>query len=221
MIIRKYTAYICIFFSLLVLLACDFFGSSETAVVNTQAPVSENLEATTQVLVTQMAQTSQARIQVLPPTAVPPTLPPPVPTSQPAAAPTAEIIPTATSSEPPELIKDLSINRKAFYCVKSDGPTTVTFTVEMTDIERGMAIFWRLFEKKDQSTTDWQNVSMQRKSSTSRTFTFDANSWDGTNNFFYPPGFSESWFQFQLISGDGKYRTPVYRDDITFFPCAQ
>jgi hypothetical protein len=213
---RKNLVYLSIFACLLILLACDFFGGSEMPVQDTQEPKSENLQATTQVLVTQMAQTSQARIQAMPPTAEPP-----APASQPVVPPTAEVLPTATSSEPLDLIRDLSINRNAFYCVKSDGPTTLTFTVEMSDIDRGMAIFWRLYEKQDQSMTDWQNVSMQRKTSTARTFTFDANSWDGTNNFFYPPGFAESWFQFQLISGDGKYRTPVYRDDITFFPCAQ
>jgi hypothetical protein len=223
---KKNNVLLGIFICLLVLLACDFLGGNEKPVEVTQAPVSENLQATTQVLITQMAQTSQARIQAMPPTAVPPTAVPPtaVPptlTPEPAATQTTEAVPNANSSEPAELIEDLSINRSAFYCVESDGPTTVTFTVEMSDIERGMAIFWRLYEKSDQSQTEWKNVSMVRKSGTARTFTFDANSWDGTNNFFYPPGFAESWFQFQLISGDGKYRTPVYRDDITFFPCAQ
>jgi len=75
-----------IFMCLLFILACDFFGGSEKTVEVTQAPVSENLQATTQVLITQMAQTSQARIQTMPATAVPPT---------------AEL-PTAASSNSPQ-----------------------------------------------------------------------------------------------------------------------
>ena len=66
-----------IFICLLLILACDFLGGSEKSVESTKVPVSENLQATTQVLITQMAQTSQARIQALPPTAVPPTPVPP------------------------------------------------------------------------------------------------------------------------------------------------
>ncbi len=221
---RKNLAYFGICTILLFILACEFsLGGNESPTAEAQEPEGENLQATTQVLITQMAQTSQAIIQGLPPTITPllPTAVPPSPTPQPVVQPTAETPPTAAPTVTSELIQDLSINRNTFYCVESDGPTTVTFTVEMSDIERGMAIFWRLYEKADQSQTDWKNVSMVRKTSTARTYTFDANSWDSTNNFYYPPGFAESWFQFQLISGDGKYRTPVYRDDITFFPCAQ
>jgi len=62
-----------IFLCLWLILACDFLGGTEKPVEATQVPVSENLQATTQVLITQMAQTSQARIQALPPTAVLPT----------------------------------------------------------------------------------------------------------------------------------------------------
>jgi hypothetical protein len=221
---RKNLVYFGICIILLFILACEFsLGGNEAPTAEAQDPEGENLQATTQVLITQMAQTSQAIIQALPPTItpLPPTAVPPSPTPQPVVQPTAETPPTAAPTVTSELIQDLSINRNTFYCVESDGPTTITFTVEMSDIERGMAIFWRLYEKADQSQTDWKNVSMVRKTSTARTYTFDANSWDGTNNFYYPPGFAESWFQFQLISGDGKYRTPVYRDDITFFPCAQ
>lgn len=222
MFFRKNLVYFGICASLLVMLACEFsLAGTELVAEAPQEPAPENLQVTTQALITQMAQTSQARIQAMPPTAIPPTAAPPMPTSQPAGQPTAELPPPAAPTVPAALIGEVSVNRSAFYCVKSDGPTTLTITAEMSDIERGLAIFWRLYEKKDGSMTDWKNVSMQRKGTDARTFTFDANSWDGTNNFLYPPGFAESWFQFQLVSGDAKDRTPVYRADVTFFPCAQ
>ncbi len=219
MISRRFLIIIFLSAILLSMLACgDLFGGGTAPAQENQAAEGENLQATTQVLVTQMALTSQAQQQYMPPTATQqPISPPPTTTPQPAATEESETGSPAAA----ELIQDLSINRNTFYCIEADGPTTVTFTVEMSDIERGMAIFWRLYEKADQSMTEWKNVSMVRKTSTARTFTFDANAGEGTNNFFYPPGFAESWFQFQLISGDGQYRTPVYRDDITFFPCAQ
>ena len=221
---KKYLVYIGICGILLIMLACDFsLGGTELPIEDTLAPESENLQATMQVLITQMAQTSQARIQAMPPTTMPlpPTAVPPTLTPQPAVQPTVEIPQPVAPTVQAELIGEVSIDRGTFYCVKSDGPTTLTITAGMSDIERGLAIFYRLYEKNSGTMTDWQNVSMRRKGTDTRTFTFDANVWDGTNNFFYPPGFGESWFQFQLVSGDAKDRTPVYRADVTFHPCAQ
>ena len=88
-------------------------------------------------------------------------------------------------------------------------------------MDRGLAIFWRLYEKNSGTQTDWKNVSMQRKGGSERTYTFNANAFDGENNFTYPPLMGEPWFQVQFVSGDGQDRTEVFRDDITFFPCAQ
>jgi hypothetical protein len=135
--------------------------------------------------------------------------------------PAGEAQTAAAPDEPELLIREVSWDRTAFHCVKGNGPTTLTFTADMSDVDRGLAIFWRLYEKGSGRMTDWQNVSMTRKGGSERTFTFNADAWNGVNNFFYPPLFGESWFQFQFVSGDAQERTPVYRSEVTFFPCAQ
>lgn len=127
----------------------------------------------------------------------------------------------AESTPVTDLIQSVVWDRDAFHCVKYDGPTTVTFTARMSEVDRRLAIFWRLVDKRSNWTTDWEHVSMQRKGNDERTFTFNANSWDGINNFYYPPGMGESWLQFQFVSGDGQDRSPVFRSRVTFFPCAQ
>lgn len=120
-----------------------------------------------------------------------------------------------------ELIQGVAWDRDAFHCVKYDGPTTLTITAQMSDVDRGLAIFWRLVDKRSNWTTDWEHVSMQRKGSDERIYTFNANTWDGLNNFYYPPGMGESWFQVQFVTRDGEVRSPIFRSSITFFPCAQ
>ena len=135
--------------------------------------------------------------------------------------PAGEANQEAETEEPTGLIRRVSWDRDRFYCIKGDGPTTLTFTAEMSDVDRGLAIFWRLYEKGGGKMTDWQNVSMTRKGGSQRTFTFNADGYGGGNNFIYPPLFGESWFQFQFVSGDGQERTPVHGSEVTFFPCAQ
>lgn len=134
-------------------------------------------------------------------------------TEPPPAAPA----PTATTDK---LFQKVTTDRTVFYCVPSSGPTTLTITVEMSDIDRGATLFWRLEGKNSGTKLDWEIVDMRRASSTTRAYTFDANSWDGTNNFFYPPLMGESWFEFQIISNDGLERTEVFAN-VTFFPCNQ
>jgi hypothetical protein len=146
--------------------------------------------------------------EVLPPTLLPPTV---------TLASTATFTATATTTR---LIQQITVDRKVFYCISSDGPTTLTITVQVSDINRGMAVWWRLEDKNTQRKTDWQFEDLRRASSNTRSFTFDADVWAGTNNFFYPPLMGESWFLFQIISDDGKERTDVFAD-VTFFPCAQ
>jgi hypothetical protein len=218
------------FFGILLsaMLACDFsMGGNAVPTQSIQVQSGDAIfQATANALIIQNKQTADASNQAnqaLPPTAqpLPPTVEPPQPTAQPTAQPTVGVIPTIAQTVPAELILKVTKDRSAFYCVKSDGPITLTFTVEMSDIERGLAIFYSLYEKNSGTTSDWKNVSMVRDGATARTFTFNANVWDGKNNFFYPPGYGESWFQYQFVSGDAKDRTPVYRSDVTFFPCAQ
>mgnify|MGYP006987899149 CR=1 FL=1 len=69
-------------------------------------------------------------------------------------------------------------------------------------------------------TTDWEVVDMQCAGGNARVYTFDADVWVGTNNFFYPPLMGESWFECQIIGNDVLARTDFFTN-VTFFPCAQ
>jgi len=141
----------------------------------------------------------------------------PPPQAQTTEPPPAAPAPTATTDK---LFQKVTTDRTVFYCVPSSGPTKLTITVEMSDIDRGATLFWRLEGKASGTKLNWEIVDMRRASSNSRSYTFDANSWDGTNNFFYPPLMGESWFEFQIISNDGLERTEVFAN-VTFFPCNQ
>jgi len=105
-----------IFMCLLFILACDFFGGSEKTVEVTQAPVSENLQATTQVLITQMAQTSQARIQAIPPTTVPPT-----------AVPPTTVAPTSPQFRDAHIFKDDFSSEALGWPLYDDGKTILKY----------------------------------------------------------------------------------------------
>ena len=129
--------------------------------------------------------------------------------------------PTVTLTPPQDVLYgEVTVDRTIFHCISADGPTSLTITVEMTDVDRGASLFWRLEEKANYNTTDWEVVDMQRDGGNARTYTFDADVWAGTNNFYYPPLMGESWFEYQIISNDGMERTDVFTN-VTFFPCAQ
>ncbi len=144
---------------------------------------------------------------------------PETPLEEPQPQPT----PTMTVAVAPvndKLILNVYTDRTTFYCVPSDGPTTLTITVELSDIDHGLAIWWRLDEKATGQTTEWEYEDMHRAGGNTRDFTFDADSWNGTNNFYYPPLMGESWFEFQIIADGNVERTDVIAT-VTFFPCAQ
>ncbi len=137
--------------------------------------------------------------------------------------PTEAVQPTATitfTDTPAAYFQSITIDRQVFYCVSSDGPTDLIITVELSDVDLGAGLYWRLVDKTSGNITDWEYVKMDRIGGNARAFTFNADVWAGTNNFFYPPLMGESWFQFQIISNDGQYRTDVI-SEVTFFPCAQ
>ena len=141
----------------------------------------------------------------------------------PVEEPQPQPTPTMTEALPPvsdKLILNVYTDRTTFYCVPNDGPTTLTITVELSDIDHGLAVWWRLEEKGTGRTTEWDYEDMHRAGGNTRDFTFDADSWNGTNNFFYPPLMGESWFEFQIIADGNGERTDVIAT-VTFFPCAQ
>ncbi len=141
---------------------------------------------------------------------------PPPEEEQPEAAVT--LTPTATQTATQEvLFQNVTKDQTEFFCLPADGPTSLTITVEMSDLDRGAALFWRLHEKATDWKMDWEIVDMVRAGGNKRTYTFEADP-GGAWNFIYPPGTHESWFEFQIISNDGVDRTEVFAD-VTFHPC--
>lgn len=156
--------------------------------------------------------------------AVQPTMgvPPVQNTPQTIVQPTVDIPLPAVEVAPANvnLIQQVSTDRKTFYCVPSSGPTKLTVTATISNIDKGLAVWWRLQVKGTEEKTEWQFKDMHRAGGNNRDFTFDADSWAGTNNFYYPPLLGESWFQYQIIADGNIERTEVF-SDVTFFPCAQ
>jgi len=214
----------------LVSIACEGTTPDDTSMKQTEVALS--------VQQTSLAMQQDVGAQQPPPDNVPPpevqpqatytpypTFTQPAPEQPPQEDPPAQAPPTSTATvtlQPTDDVLFLSVttDRTIFHCVPGDGPTTLTITVEMSDVNRGATLFWRLEEKANFNTTDWEVVDMQRAGGNTRTYTFDADVWTGTNNFYYPPLMRESWFEYQIISNDGLVRTDVFTN-VTFFPCAQ
>ena len=134
------------------------------------------------------------------------------------ATPTVTITPTVTQTATQGLLfLDVTKDNIEFACHLMGYPTTLTITVEMSDVDRGAALFWRLHEKATDYKMDWTLEDMVRAGGNKRTYTFDADIPGGTANFGYP-AIGESWFEFQIISNDGVDRTEVFAD-VTFHPC--
>ena len=131
---------------------------------------------------------------------------------------TVTLTPTVTQTATQDvLFQNVTKDQTEFFCFPIDGPTSLTITVEMSDLDRGAALFWRLHEKATDWKMDWEIVDMVRAGGNKRTYTFEANP-GGAWNFIYPPATLESWFEFQIISNDGADRTEVFAD-VTFHPC--
>jgi hypothetical protein len=143
------------------------------------------------------------------------TIPPSATSQPPTLQPTVSFTDTPTA-----YFQSITVDRKVFYCVPSDGPTTLKVTVQLSDVDLGAGLYWRLSDKTTGRITDWEYVKMERIGGNQRSFTFDADVWTGTNNFYYPSLMGESWFEFQIISNDNQFRTDVI-SEVTFFPCAQ
>ena len=126
--------------------------------------------------------------------------------------------PQPEEPQPEELFLGVNAEPKEFFCFMSGGPIELTVTVEMSDVDRGANLFWRLHEKTTDTKLPWEVVDMLRADDHTRAYTFNADMPAGTHNFSYPPGMTESWFEFQIVSNDGAERTEVFAD-VTFFPC--
>ena len=171
--------------------------------------------------------------------------PPPQPQGDPVVQPTYTLYPTYTQQVPPPeeppqdvpptatvtltptitltatqelLFQEVTTDRTEFFCFPPGGPTTLTITVEMSDVDRGAALFWRLHEKVTDAKQSWEIVDMVRVGGNKRTYTFEGDLGDPSANVFYPMGWGESWFEFQIFSNDSVDRTEVFAD-VTFIPC--
>jgi len=223
--VKKYLSFslIIIFFTL-VSIACQLSANTDTDIEITEIAlaIQQTRIAMQQTADSQAGQQETNAEPIDQPTYTPePTYTPrsevtPEGQAEPGIEPSATVNQTAT---PDKLFQKVTVDRTTFYCVSANGPTQLTITVQMSDIGRGAALFWRLQEKSSGKKLDWVIVDMRRETGSTRSFTFDANSSAGTNNFFYPPLMGESWFQYQIVSNDGMERTEVF-SDVTFFPCA-
>ena len=154
---------------------------------------------------------------------VPPTQPAqPTQVSAPTQPPTQVIqpspLPSPTDVPPPaELVLEVQTSVDTFYCYQS--PYQLTITVKVSDIDRGMAVYYHIQDKNSGVSSDGQVIDLHRRSSNTRDATIIGGG-SSAQNLQFPPLMGESYFVYQIISDDGTYRSPVY-SDITFFPCGQ
>ncbi len=138
-------------------------------------------------------------------------------------------MPEATSTTNPAAIKtpapntsqdvvlEVKVSVQKFYCYQE--PYELSITVKVADINRGISIWYHIVDKNSNRRSDTQNINLSRWTSDSRRAVIIGGG-SSKQNLQFPPMMGESWFVYQIITDDGKYRSPVY-DDITFFPCAQ
>jgi len=201
-------------FSLLVILSCTLAGDPQVQTPDSSAIETDvalrvmstslaNQEMTLQAMQTGMALQLVTPIEVTPPASE---------TAQPSQEPTqTEELP------PPDLVLGIRTSTNAFYCYQP--PYELTITVTVSDIERGMAVYYHIEDKFTGVESVGQVSDLHRRSSDTRSATIiGGGSVD--QNLQFPPLMHESYFIYQIISDDGDFRSPVF-SDITFFPCAQ
>jgi len=104
-------------------------------------------------------------------------------------------------------------SRYIVYC--DYPPREVKVTVFLDDIERGMAVYYRLKEKSSGKETAWDKVDLHRDGPDARSGMIRG----GKNaDIEYPPGWGESWIKMQVITDTGDYRSDFYFD-VTYVPC--
>ncbi len=145
--------------------------------------------------------------QSLAPTQVPP------PPTQNVPPPPPE--PTRTEEVPQPLVLEILKSTDTFYCYQA--PYRLTITVRVSDIERGMAVYYHIQDKSTGVVSDGQVIDLHRKGTSARDATIIGGG-SSEQNLQFPPHMGESYFIYQIISDDGTFRSPAY-SDITFYPC--
>ena len=203
---------------LMLALACSFVsitggGSADPSAVETE--IAYGIMATSLANQQMTSQAAQAKLteqaQNVQPTW---TSEPPQPPTE-AVQPSPE--PSQTDAPPAELVLDILTSVDTFYCYQA--PYELTITVRVSDIERGMAVYYHIRDKTTGVSSDGQVIDLHRKGSDTRDATIIGGGSD-QQNLQFPPLMGESYFVYQIISDDGGYRSPVF-SDITFFPCGQ
>ena len=219
---KKSISFICVLlFFVLVSIACDMSSGGDSSLEETRVALSVQQTSLAQAQNPQVEQpqpqvdhpaqptytmyptfTQEAPPQEDPPEQIPPTA-------------TVTITPTITQTSTQEvLFQNVTTDQIEFGCIWAGVSPTLTITVEMSDVDRGATLFWRLHDKATDFKMDWELVDMGRAGGNKRTYTFDYDA----NNFTYPDGIGDSWFEFQIISNDGAVRTEVFAD-VSFYPC--
>lgn len=149
---------------------------------------------------------------------LPPTQPPPTSTGIPTREIQPSPIPSVTDTRAPAaLVLEIRKSVNTFYCYQS--PFELIITVQVSDIDRGMSVYYHIKDKASGVTSDGQSVDLHRKTADTRSATIIGGG-SSRQNLQFPPLMGESYFIYQIISDDGNYRSPAY-NDVTFFPCAQ
>lgn len=211
--------------SIIIVLACSLVSSPEgeqpdPSAVQTEIAIGimstnlANQQMTLQAMQAQMtmqAGSVQATVPAQPTQTSEPTQPP-VQNIQPSP------IPSPTDVPPPAaLVLDIQTSVDTFYCYQS--PYELTITVKVSDINRGMAVYYHIRDKNSGVASDGQVIDLHRKGSDARNATIIGGG-SSQQNLQFPPLMGESYFVYQIISDDTLYRSPVY-SDITFYPCGQ
>jgi len=217
------TLLICL--SLLVVLACNMGG---TPTGNTPDPSIAETEIQLRVLATSLSiqqmtleaaqsQNDQQVPAVEPSPQVAPTRTP-APTDPPTQVIQPTPVPTRTEVPPPaELVLDIQTSVDEFYCYQP--PYELKITVKVSEINRGMAVYYHIRDKNSGKVSDGQVIDLRRRTNDMRDATIIGGG-SSSQNLQFPPMMGESFFVYQIISDDGQYRSPAY-SDVTFFPCGQ
>ncbi len=216
---HKFLRMVILFLSVIVILSCSLVGSPageqpdasavETGIaIGIMATNLANQQLTLEAMQAQMT----LQVPVVGPTQ---TSQPPQPPTQ-AVQPSPE--PSKTDVPPPvALVLDIQTSVDTFYCYQS--PYQLTITVKVSDLERGMAVYYHIQDKNTGVASTGQVIDLHRKTSDTRNATIIGGG-SNNQNLQFPPMMGESYFVYQIISDDGSYRSLVY-SDITFYPCAQ
>jgi len=199
--------------SLLTVLACNMGSSPASQPPNPSIAETEvQLRVMATSLAIQQMTMDAAQAQPQPsPQPIPPTWTVPPPQGvQPSPIP-ADTLPPAS------LVFDIQKSVNTFFCYQP--PYELTITVTVSDINRGMAVYYHIREKSTGVMSDGQVIDLHRKTGNTRDATIVGGGSD-RQNLQFPALMGESYFVYQIISDDGAYRSPTF-SDVTFYPCTQ